>query len=181
MNEKDTITISATQVATLVEEQVALLAKTLRPDYRVALEAALTREESERGRAVLEQLLANARLAKQEDLPLCQDTGYTWVCLEVNGSVCVPADVFSGVDAAVARASETAGLRMSLLHDSLVNRSNTNTNTPAFCEVLVRQGKQHDSAPSAVLHIMLKGGGSDNASSLIMLPPSAGVEGVLDL
>jgi len=184
VNERGSITIDAAQLSALVEEQVALLARTLRPDYRAALEAALVEEESERGRAVLEQLLANARLAEREDLPICQDTGYVWVCLEVNGSVNVPADVFSGVDAAVARASEAGGLRMSMLHDALVNRSNTGTNTPAFCEVLLSVGQADGAAlgqrDGATLHIMLKGGGSDNASSLAMLPPSAGVESVLD-
>jgi len=221
MNEKSSIVLDAQLVASLVEEQVALLASTVRPDYLAALEAARANETSERGRSVLEQLLANAQLAKQEGLPLCQDTGYVWVCLEVSGPVCVPANVFSGVDAAVARATEVGGLRKSLLHDALVNRTNTATNTPAFCEVLLRTpasilplpaevpsplppdatfpisaamtalspaatypapplDEEAPCDPLCLLHIMLKGGGSDNASSLQMLPPSAGVEGVLD-
>jgi len=218
MNKSASITIDAHQVASLVEEHLASLAYTLRPDYRAALEAALPLETSERGRAVLEQLIANARLAETEGLPLCQDTGYVWVCLEVSGPVYVPADVFSGVDAAVARAYKAAGLRMSMVQDALADRTNTATNTPAFCEVLAQRdgaavgqrdgaavgqrdgagapvlpkGKTGAPAPSlcptaapslcptATLHIMLKGGGSDNASALTMLPPGADVEGVLD-
>lgn len=176
MSEKPSISLDAKQIAALVEGQIGKLATTVRPDYLAALSAAATSETSSRGRAVLEQLLANARIAHDEGLPLCQDTGYVWVCLEAGGSVCVPADVFSGVDAAVARAYSSCGLRMSMLKDALVERSNTGNNTPALCEVVVRKSTE---APTALLHVMLKGGGSDNASSLSMLPPSAGTEGVM--
>jgi len=150
------------------------LASTLRPDYLRALEASVSTEKSERGREVLEQLLTNARMAASEGLPLCQDTGYVWVCLEVAGGVSIPADIFSEVDKAVAKSFEAHGLRKSIVHDALFDRSNTNDNTPAFCELMFKEGC------SATLHIMLKGGGSDNASALALLPPGAGREGVLD-
>ncbi|MCL2807200.1 MAG: fumarate hydratase [Coriobacteriia bacterium] len=171
------ITLDATQIASVVEEQLVAMTSTLRPDYLSALQAALKSEKSSIGCLALEQLVANARLAQTEGLPLCQDTGYVWVCLEVDGSVLVPGNIFSEVDAAVARAAEAAGMRTSLLHDALVKRVNTANNTPAFCEVLL---SSDSCRPSAVLHIMLKGGGSDNASALAMLPPSAGIEGVLE-
>jgi len=198
MDESAFITVDAGKLAALVEEHLPLLACTLRPDYRAALEAALLSETSERGRAVLEQLITNARIAESEALPLCQDTGYVWVCLEVSGAVYVAADVFSGVDAAVARASEAGGLRKSLVRDALVDRTNTGTNTPAICTVAQRvvqrdgvgvplfETKSGTPTPSlctthsATLHVMLKGGGSDNASAQTMLPPSTGIEGVLD-
>ncbi|NTU88506.1 MAG: fumarate hydratase [Actinobacteria bacterium] len=78
----------------------------------------------------------------------------------------------SEVDAAVARAYEKARLRMSLVHDALIDRSNTRDNTPAFCEIGFRPGR------GATLHVMLKGGGSDNASRVVMLPPAAGRAGI---
>ena len=171
-------TLDATTIASLVEEQVAKLSCTLRPDYHAALKASLDTETSERGREVLEQLLSNAHIAASEGLPLCQDTGYVWVCLELSGSLAVPSNVFSEVDAAVARAAVASGMRMSMLTDALVGRVNTNDNTPAFCEVLYRRSASNTA--TATLHIMLKGGGSDNASALTMLPPGAGVAGVLD-
>ena len=189
MNEKPQLSIEARQIAALVEEHVAMLASTLRPDYLAALEAALATETSSRGREVLGQLVANAHLAKSEGLPLCQDTGYVWVCLEVNGAVQVPADAFSEVDAAVARATRTAGMRASLVHDALLDRSNTTNNSPALTSLLMNKGipswlsPAFNSSPtdaSAYLHIMLKGGGSDNASAVAMLPPSAGIAGVSD-
>jgi tartrate dehydratase alpha subunit/fumarate hydratase class I-like protein len=212
------LSLDPSLIAALVEKHVGILAHTLRADYLRALETALATEENPRGRTVLEQLLANAHLAATEKLPLCQDTGSVWVCLEVAGAVAVLATIFSGVDAAVARAAQASGMRMSMLHDALINRTNTGDNTPAFCEIRVREATQPatqgdgsfvscarqtgETSPcstgaipvcraydtkepspcvaTATLHIMLKGGGSDNASALVMLPPGAGVEGVLE-
>jgi len=61
---------------------------------------------------------------------------------------------------------------MSIVRDALIDRTNTQTNTPAFTEVQFRPGN------GATLHLMLKGGGSDNASRVVMLPPGAGIEGI---
>ena len=61
---------------------------------------------------------------------------------------------------------------MSILHDALVERVNTRSNTPVFTELAFRPGR------GATLHVMLKGGGSDNASRVVMLPPGAGLEGI---
>ncbi|MDR1088911.1 MAG: fumarate hydratase [Coriobacteriales bacterium] len=195
MRLRRSITLDAAELAALVEEHVARLACTLRPDYLAALEASLATEVSERGVEVLEQLLANASLAATEGLPLCQDTGYVWVCVEASGDVRFAADLFSQVDAAVARASKASGMRMSMVRDALLDRVNTQDNTPAFCELLLRRQAEPGntpaapsegdpacpvSTPAATLHIMLKGGGSDNASALALLPPGAGVNGVLD-
>jgi len=181
MNDKSLIAIDAHRIAALVEEQIPLLAQNLRPDYLAALETSLTTETSERSRAVLEQLVTNAHLAASDSLPLCQDTGYVWVCLEVCGPDLIPADIFSGVNEAVERAYEASGLRMSILQDALLNRINTGNNCPAQCEILVlNHGDISRTNHSAILHIMLKGGGSDNASALRMLAPNSGIEGVVD-
>ena len=73
---------------------------------------------------------------------------------------------------AVARAYTDGHLRMSLVRDALFDRANTGDNTPAFCELKLVPGT------SATLHVLLKGGGSDNASRVVMLPPGAGANGV---
>ena len=69
---------------------------------------------------------------------------------------------------AVARAYTDGRLRMSLVRNALFDRANTGDNTPAFCELKLVPGA------GAVLHVLLKGGGSDNASRVVMLPPGAG-------
>jgi tartrate/fumarate subfamily iron-sulfur-dependent hydro-lyase alpha chain len=166
-------------LARLVERAVPRLACELRPDVLAGLQSAAASETSERGRLVLEQLLENARIAAERQLPLCQDTGSVWVLLEVGerdaagNTLSLPANLFSLMDEAVARAYTSARLRKSLVRDALCDRSNTGDNTPAFCELYLNPHKV-----GATLHVMLKGGGSDNASKLVMLAPGAGVEGV---
>lgn len=144
----------------------------MRPDALAALQAALVAERSPRGRAVLAQLVENARIASGESVPLCQDTGTVWVRIEVGVDECIDGDLQREIDGAVATAYRDGGLRMSLVADALVDRTNTGDNTPAFIELVQRPGA------GATVHVMLKGGGSDNASRVEMLTPDAGLEGV---
>ena len=121
---------------------------------------------------VLDRILENARIGVTDGVPICQDTGSVWVCLEVGEKLSVPGNIFSRVNDAVARAYTDGHLRMSLVRDALFDRANTGDNTPAFCELKLVPGT------SATLHVLLKGGGSDNASRVVMLPPGAGANGV---
>lgn len=155
-----------------IREAVLEAAFTLRSDVRLALEAACDTEPSERGRAVLRQLLENAVIASADRVPLCQDTGTAWIRLTLGADGGVPADLQAIADEAVSSAYRDGGLRMSLVRDALFDRSNTGDNTPAWLDVALRPGT------GAEVDVMLKGGGSDNASALAMLPPSAGLEGV---
>lgn len=164
--------IHAEDIAVAVRDTIPRIATELRPDVLAALHAALARERSPRGRAALEQLARNAGIAAHDAVPLCQDTGYVWVWLEVGAEECVCGDLTAAIDAAVAEAYASARLRASLARDALLDRANTGDNTPAFVDITVRAGS------GATVHVMLKGGGSDNASALAMLPPSAGEEGV---
>ena len=124
---------------------------------------------------MLSQLVENARIARTDHVPICQDTGTVWVSLEVGPGVLVPADVFAGVDDAGARAYDEARLRKSVVRDAILDRANTGDNTPAFCDI-----HPVDEPGAARLRIMLKGGGSDNASRVIMLPPGAGRAGIVE-
>ena len=121
---------------------------------------------------MLEQLVANAEIAASDRVPLCQDTGTVWVRIELGSEETLTGNVQSEINAAVASAYRDAGLRMSLVRDGLLDRSNTGDNTPAFVDVVWRPGT------GATVHVMLKGGGSDNASRIAMLSPDAGFEGV---
>ena len=152
-----------------------MAARSLRPDALVALKDAAERERSPRGRSVLGQLLENARLAEADAMPLCQDTGTVWVRVELGAEECVCGDLQAAVDEAVAEAYREGRLRMSVVRDALFDRSNTADNTPAFLEVALGARSK---PTGATVHVMLKGGGSDNASRVVMLPPGAGIEGV---
>lgn len=166
--------ITADDVSRAVRENLGRLAWDLPADVQQALEAARAAETGSRGRQALDLLLANACTARDERMPLCQDTGTVWCCLEVGPDVAVAGDALSGVDGAVAAVYTGERLRKSLVADALLDRSNTGDNTPAFTELRL-VGR-----PGARLHLMLKGGGSDNASRVAMLPPSAGRQGVID-
>lgn len=178
LDEQTTQPLSPTCIADAVYDACRTCATTLRPDFKRAVEkaAAEAREarggNSARSASVLEQILENARIAKTDDVPLCQDTGTVWVCLEVGEELAVPGNVFSQVNDAVARAYTQGRLRMSVVEDALFNRTNTHDNTPAFCELKLVPGAH------ATLHVLLKGGGSDNASRVVMLAPGAGEAGV---
>ncbi|MFR7403162.1 MAG: fumarate hydratase [Coriobacteriaceae bacterium] len=165
--------LNAETVGEAVYDAIRQCAVTLRPDFQRAVEAA--REEAvpeSREAGVLDRILENARIGVTDGVPICQDTGSVWVCLEVGESLAVPGNIFSRVNDAVARAYTDGRLRMSLVRDALFDRANTGDNTPAFCELKLVPGT------SATLHVLLKGGGSDNASRVVMLPPGAGANGV---
>jgi fumarate hydratase subunit alpha len=165
--------ISGEDIGRAVYDAIVRAATTLRPDALAAMHAALERERSARGRAVLGQLLENAAVAAADRVPLCQDTGSVWVLLEVGSDECIGGEITAHIDAAVALAYRDARLRTSIARDPLFDRSNTGDNTPAFVEMAPRPGT------GVTVHVMLKGGGSDNASALHMLAPGEGVEGVV--
>lgn len=165
--------LDAETVGEAVYDAIRQCAVTLRPDFQKAVEAARDEAEPEsREAGVLDRILENARIGVADNVPICQDTGSVWVCLEVGESLAVPGNIFSRVNDAVARAYTDGRLRMSLVRDALFDRANTGDNTPAFCELKLVPGD------SATLHVLLKGGGSDNASRVVMLPPGAGADSV---
>lgn len=165
--------LDAETVGEAVYDAIRQCAVTLRPDFRKAVEAAREAAAPEsREAGVLDHILENARIGATDGVPICQDTGSVWVCLEVGESLAVPGNIFSRVNDAVARAYTDGRLRMSLVRNALFDRANTGDNTPAFCELKLVPGD------SATLHVLLKGGGSDNASRVVMLPPGAGADGV---
>ena len=167
--------LTSAHIADTIRAAIPRAAKSLRPDALVALRAAAAAERSPRGRAVLGQLLENARLAEADSMPLCQDTGTVWVRIEPGAEECVPGDLQAAIDAAVADAYRDADLRMSVASDALFDRTNTSDNTPAFVEIAFGVRTQ---PTGATVHVMLKGGGSDNASRVVMLPPGEGIAGV---
>ena len=164
--------VTSRSIADAVGTAVAQAAVELRPDFYEAMCAAVGREPSERGRRVLEQLIANAEIAARDRVPLCQDTGTVWVRVTLGAEETLGGDLQAEVDAAVDMAYRDARLRMSVARDALLDRANTGTNTPAFIDVMLRPGA------GATVDVMLKGAGSDNASALVMLDPSDGFEGV---
>ncbi len=162
------------QVEDVLSRMLPELSFEVPADVLSGLEHAYEAESGPRAREALKLLVENARVASQDRVAICQDTGSVWVCLEMGPDTCVAGDVFSGVDDVVARVYGECNLRKSLVRDALLDRANSGDNTPAFCEI------ETSEAPGARLHVMCKGGGSDNASRVVMLTPSAGREGICE-
>ena len=167
--------LDSNNVAEAIAFAIPQLAAKLPADVRQAMAHARDEERGERARIVLDQLFDNCMIAGQNMLPICQDTGTVWVCLEIGPDVNIHGDIFSEVNDVLAHAYTQNALRKSVVRDALFDRTNTQDNTPAFCEL-----RFVDEPGAAHLHVMLKGGGSDNASCVTMLTPSAGKQGVID-
>ena len=167
------IELTSTLIAESVARALDVLASQLADDVLHALEQAYGEEDNLQAKYALGQLCSNAAIAAKNRVPLCQDCGYVWVCLEIGPDVMVPGDVFAGVNGAVAACYKKQALRMSMVHDAFTDRTNSTDNTPAFCEIHLT-----DEPGTARLQVMLKGGGSDNASRVVMLEPGKGREGI---
>ncbi len=129
-------------------------------------------EESPTGRDILEQLCENARIAREEKLPLCQDTGFAVVFVELGQDVhLVGGDLYAAVNEGVRRGYQEGYLRKSIVEDPL-RRKNTGDNTPAVVHVKLVPGER------VKVTLAPKGGGSENMSGIAMLKPADGVEGV---
>lgn len=141
-------------------------------DVLEGLRLAALNEKSPTGRRILEELIENASVAKQTKLPLCQDTGFAVVFLDLGQDVrIVGGDLKEAVDEGVRRGYEEGFLRKSIVADPL-RRVNTNDNTPAVVHLRIVPGDR------VRLIFAPKGGGSENMSAIAMLKPSDGVEGV---
>lgn len=162
-------------VSSLVEKAIPHLAFELPKDVVAALITAAQLEKSQISKSVLEQLCTNADIANKDQVPICQDTGSVRILLQIGHNVSVSGDVFEDINNAVSKAYKTAKLRKSMVNDAIIDRSNTKNNTPAFCEI-----ETINKPDIARLHIMLKGGGSDNASRVDMLVPGNGKKGVIN-
>jgi fumarate hydratase subunit alpha len=143
-------------------------------DVLAALLKSWEAETSPVGREVLSQILENAQIARDRQMPLCQDCGLTVVFLELGQQVHI---VGGGLNEAVAegvRQGYQAGyLRKSVVDKPFSSRVNTKDNTPPVIHTTVVPGDQ--------LRIVVapKGGGSENMSQLAMLKPADGREGVI--
>ncbi len=156
--------------------KLAIDACTLLGDDIVAfLEKAIDREESETGRDVLVQLLENANLARDENIPLCQDTGLAVVFLEVGQDVhLVGGSLEEAVNEGVRRGYTDGYLRKSAVADPIGARKNTGDNTPAMLHVRVVPGDK------VKVIVAPKGGGAENMSAIGMLKPAQGTKGAVD-
>ena len=143
-------------------------------DVWEALVKAQENEASPLGQNVLDTILENARIAKEKQMPLCQDTGMVVVFAEVGQDVHIQGGLLSdAVNEGVRQAYKEGYFRMSVVGDP-IERVNTRDNTPAVLHVSLVEGEQ------LRLIVAPKGFGSENMSALKMLKPAEGVQGIKD-
>ncbi|MBS7298392.1 MAG: fumarate hydratase [Eubacteriales bacterium] len=144
------------------------------PEIKAAIETAKQTEESEVGKTVLDNLLENARIAKEKMVPICQDTGMAVFFVELGKDVhIVGKNLTDAINDGVRKGYTEGYLRKSVVKDPLI-RENTNDNTPA-----VIYTEQTDGDKIKITYAP-KGFGSENKSALKMLNPSDGEQGVID-
>ncbi|SCY99818.1 fumarate hydratase [Alkaliphilus peptidifermentans] len=139
---------------------------------KILLDKAVEEEDSNLAKEILKDLLLNQEVAKEELIPLCQDTGMIIAFVELGQSVIIEGGSLSdAINEGVEKGYQDGHLRKSVVGCPL-RRKNTNSNTPAIIYYDVVEGE--------TLKIILaaKGFGSENMSSVKMLKPSEGVEGV---
>jgi fumarate hydratase subunit alpha len=140
-------------------------------DVLAAFHRAKEAEPSPVGRDILDQLIENARIAREEHIPICQDTGLAVIFLEIGQDVHLTGgDLREAVNEGVRRGYGEGYLRKSSCHP--FTRANTGDNTPAVLYTEIVPGDR------VRIWVVPKGGGSENMSRLFMLPPSAGLPGV---
>ena len=152
--------------------ELCIRANTVLPDdVRGALERAYEAETWPTAKHTLRILLDNLTIAKEKNLPICQDTGLACVFLELGQEVYIDGPLEAAVQAGVRKGYDEGYLRKSAVGDPL-RRVNTGDNTPGFLTVHPVPGDR------CKLTVMPKGFGSENMSRVAMLKPADGVERV---
>ena len=132
-------------------------------------------EESPLGQQTLDQILDNAKLAKDEEIAICQDCGVAVIYLEVGQDVHITGDdLYEAVNKGVRQGYEKGYLRKSMVNQPYSGRINTKDNTPAVIHADIVPGDK------LKITVMPKGGGSENMTRLFMLTPSRGRQGIID-
>src|SRR4030043_2095808 len=140
-------------------------------DVLQAFDRAMQEEESSLGVEILKELKENARIANEENVPICQDTGFAVVFVELGQDVHLTGgNLTEGIQEGVRQGYRDGYLRKSICHP--FTRANTGDNTPAIIHTEVVAGDK------IKITVAPKGGGSENMSRVVMLTPSDGIGGI---
>lgn len=143
-------------------------------DMAQKINEAMKAEESELGKKILNQLLENLEVAKEDNVPICQDTGMAVIFLEVGQDVHFEGGNYEdAINEGVRQGYKEGYLRKSVVSDPIL-RVNTKDNTPAIIHTKIVPGDK------VKITVAPKGFGSENCSQIYMLKPAQGAEGVKD-
>ena len=169
------------KIAETVESLCIAAAYELPGDVLAALEEAAQKESDPAAAKILNQLIENARIAAEKEIPLCQDTGLAVVFAEQGADTTVKAPdgrgqvtLLDAINAGVESGYEKGYLRKTVVAEPLNKRTNTGTNTPAIIHQRTVPGQK------LKLTVMTKGGGCENKSQFRMFRPTAEKDRIID-
>ena len=128
-------------------------------------------KEHNLAKSILEQIIENDTLAKNEGIPMCQDTGIAVVFVEIGNEVFINGDIYEAINKGISKGYTEGYLRKSVVKSPL-NRVNTKDNTPAIIHI------KHTLGDKLKITLAPKGAGSENMSKLVMLNPADGIDGI---
>lgn len=165
-------TVQVQEITEQIREMCILVNHELSQDMQEKLAEAKSCEESVLGKQILEQLEDNLKIAKEDRIPICQDTGMAVIFLEIGQDVHLEGgNVEEAINEGVRQGYVQGYLRKSVVKDPLI-RENTKDNTPAVIHYSIVPGEQ------IKITLAPKGFGSENMSRVFMLKPADGIEGV---
>lgn len=166
--------IQVSEITERVREMCIRANHFLSEDMDRVMKQAEANEESPLGKKILGQLQENLKIAAEDMIPICQDTGMAVVFLEIGQDVHLEGGLLEdAVNEGVRRGYTEGYLRKSVVKDPLI-RENTKDNTPAVIHCSIVAGDE------VKITVAPKGFGSENMSRIFMLKPADGIEGVKD-
>ncbi len=165
-------TINAADITQNIKEMCIEANHFLANDMDRAMKTALAQEKAPLGRQILGQLQDNLKIAGEDMIPICQDTGMAVIFMEIGQDVHIEGGLLEdAVNEGVRRGYTEGYLRKSVVSDPLI-RENTGDNTPAVIHYEMAAGDR------LKITVAPKGFGSENMSRVFMLKPADGIEGV---
>ncbi|HJC79538.1 MAG TPA: fumarate hydratase [Candidatus Mediterraneibacter excrementipullorum] len=166
--------INAAEIADVIQRLCIEANQVLPEDVKQAIGKCRACEDGEIACKILDDIIENYKIAENEQVPICQDTGMACVFLEIGQDVHITGgDLTDAVNEGVRRGYEKGYLRKSVVKDP-VRRGNTGDNTPAMLYTEIVPGEQ------IRVTVGPKGFGSENMSAIRMFKPSAGLQGIKD-
>lgn len=170
--EKPMRTVNVEEISKNIKEMCVEANHFLSKDMDIAMKNAVSTEKSPLGKKILSQLQDNLKIAGEDMIPICQDTGMAVVFLEIGQDVHFEGgDLEDAVNEGIRRGYVDGYLRKSVVKDPIL-RENTKDNTPGIIHYKIVPGDQ------VKIKVAPKGFGSENMSRVFMLKPADGIEGV---
>ncbi len=166
--------INLEDITKLVRDAVIKINYNLDKSLVALIQKAKENETKDLSKSILADILENHEIAKEGNIPLCQDTGIVVVLLEIGNDVTFKGDIYEAINKGVKEGYSEGYLRKSVVNHPF-NRTNTKDNTPAIVHTKIVPGNK------ITMKIAAKGGGSENMSTVKMLTPTDGIEGVKKL